>query len=328
MLLFEHCRKRFGHFVFLLLALALAGCSSLHMPRSQSKALVTSQQLSAASTTPVTASVLQSQVMRFADTYVAVVSQGCDDIAASTTNNTIRFASLRWKLQQATAAYNDATGDNPSMNALDILVLATMARNVVQDYGVSLYGTNIIQPLLTAQISMESNAWQMASAFLTPSQQTELKNLIDEWRRKNPNQNDVGPIRFREFAAALGRAPQQTSSIMPTSIFSLLYLNPLAGLDPTTAAIEGVRETCERAMYYTQRMPGLLSWQTQLMVYQLTQQPAQQELLGDINQLAAASSVFANTSQQLPQIINDQRQAAIQQVLDGLMAQENKSSGL
>jgi hypothetical protein len=323
---FASC-EYFGSFVFLCIALALAGCSSLPIPGTQPQPPVSTLQLTNSASGPVMASVLQAQVMRFADTYVALVSQACDDISAGTTNPAVRLAALRWKLQQATAAYNDATGDNPSVNALDLLVLATMARNVVEDYGVATYGP-ASQQLLAAQREMEANAWNMAGRFLTPSQQTELKNLISEWQRKNPQQHDVGPIRFREFAAALGREPQQQAKIMPTSIFSLLYLNPLAGLDPTTAAIEGIRELGERAMYYSQRVPTLLNWQTQLLVLQVTEQPAPQQMLNNANQIAAAATVFSKTGEQLPQIINDQRQAAIQQILDGLVAQEDKTRGL
>ena len=43
---------------------------------------------------------------------------------------------LRWKLGQATSAYTDATGQNPAVNALDMLVLVTMARMVVEEYGI------------------------------------------------------------------------------------------------------------------------------------------------------------------------------------------------
>jgi hypothetical protein len=289
--------------------------------------MVSPLQLTNSASGPLMASAMQAQVMRFADMYAAMISQACDDISAGTTNPAVRLVTLRWKLEQATAAYNDATGDNPSVNALDLLVLVTMARNVVQDYGVKSYGP-ASQQLLDAQREMESNAWSSAGRFLTPSQQTELRNMIAEWQQKNPQQRDVGPIRFREFAAALGREPQQQAKIMPTSIFSLLYINPLAGLDPTTAAIEGIRELGERAMYYSQRVPTLLNWQTQLLVLQVTEQSAPQQMLNNANQIAAAATVFAKTGEQLPQIINDQRQAAIQQILDGLVAQENKTRGL
>jgi hypothetical protein len=52
-----------------------------------------------------------------------------------------------------------------------------------------------------------------------------------------------------------------------------------------------------------------LSWQTEVLVYQLAEQPESQQVLNDANRLATSSEIFAKTAQQLPQIINDQRQA-------------------
>jgi DNA repair ATPase RecN len=101
----------------------------------------------------------------------------------------------------------------------------------------------------------------------------------------------------------------------------LLFLDPLAGLDPTAAAIQETRELGERAMYYSQRMPQLLSWQTELLAYQLAAQPESRQVLSNAQQLAASADIFAKTSEQLPQVINDQRQAGIQQLLDGLRSQ-------
>jgi hypothetical protein len=233
---------------------------------------------------------------------------------------------LRWKLGQSTSAYINATGQNPAVNALDMLVLVSMARMVVQDYGLETYGDEV-KPLLEVQFNLETNAWMLARGVLRPSQEKELRDLIQEWRAKNPHQRYVGPVRFREFVTALGKTPTQATSA-PTSIFSLLYLDPLAGLDPTAAAIQETREMGERAMYYTQRMPMLLSWQVELLAYRLAGQPESQQILNDASRLAAASEVFAKTAQQLPQLVNDQRQAAIQQILDGLTSQGNKSREL
>ena len=89
----------------------------------------------------------------------------------------------------------------------------------------------------------------------------------------------------------------------------MLFLDPLAGLDPTAAAIQETRELGERAMYYSQRMPQLLSWQTELLAYQLAAQPESRQVLSNAQQLAASADIFAKTSEQLPQVINDQRQA-------------------
>jgi hypothetical protein len=322
----------FHHASFLciaLLALSLTGCSFLRVHSLPQKVSVNSIQLTNTTTGPVTFTVLQQQVMRFADTYVATVAQACDEISANATNADsmdIRLTALRWKLGQATSAYTDATGQNPAVNALDMLVLVSMARIVVEGYGVKTYG-DTIQPLLDAQRNLETNVWTMAGGVLRPSQQKELRDLIEEWRQKNPNQHYVGQIRFREFVTALGKMPSQATAA-PTSLFSLLYLDPLAGLDPTAAAIEETRELGERAMYYTQRMPSLLSWQTEVLAYQLAGQPESRQMLDDAHRLATSSEIFAKTAQQLPQLINEQRQAAIQQILDGLTAQGDKSREL
>ena len=308
-----------------LLAFSLTGC--VRFSGSPPKASVNSFQLTATMPTgPVALTVLQAQVMRFADTYSATVAQACDDVTIKATNSAVRLAVLRWKLGQSTSAFVDATGPNPAVNALDMLVLTTMARMVIQDYGVETYG-DAIQPLLAAQESLETNVWLLARGVLKPVQEKELKDLIQEWRAKNPHQRYVGPIRFREFVTALGKTPTQASS-GPTSIFSLLYLDPLAGLDPTAAAIQETRELGERAMYYSQRMPMLLSWQVEVLAYQLADQPESQQILHDADRLATSSEIFAKTAQQLPQFVNDQRQAAIQQVLDGLTDQGNKSREL
>ncbi len=177
-----------------------------------------------------------------------------------------------------------------------------------------------MSPLLETHRKLENDAWALASGTLKPAQQKELRDMIAEWRQKNPDQRYIGAVRFREFAAALGRMPRPENT-KPTSIFSLLFLDPLAGLDPTAAAIEQTRLLGERAMYYSQRMPMLLSWQTEVLAYQLADQPETQQVLTNAGQFAESALLFAKTAQQLPQLINDQRQAAIQQLLDGLQSQ-------
>ena len=288
-----------------LLALALTGCSALRFTSAPPKAQVDSFQLTNHPTGPVSFQVLQAQVMRFADTYVATVALACDDSMSKATNTEMRSALLRWKLGQATSAYIDATGANSAVNALDLLVMSTMARMVVEDYGVETYGDDI-HLLLETQRQLETNVWTLAGGVLKPEQEAELRTLIAEWRVKNPHQRYIGPIRFSEFVTALGRTPTQATAA-PTSIFSLLYLDPLAGLDPTAAAITETRELGERAMYYSQRMPQLLSWQVELLAYQLAGQPESQQILTDANRVATSAEAFTKSAQQVPQLVADSR---------------------
>jgi hypothetical protein len=298
--------------------LGLTGCGLLHRS-SQPKARVAAIQLQTNGASAVSLTVLQLQVMRFADGYVSQMAQAVDDFGTRVGTPKARLAALRWKLGQATSIYTDATGVNPVVNALDVMVLVTVSRMVMEDYAVEVYGDDAL-PVLQVHRQLETNIWEMSSAILKPEQQQELRSLIQEWRSKNPHLRYVGSVRFREFVSALGRLPPK-SKTASGSIFSLLYLDPFAGLDPTAAAIEETRELGERAMYYTQRMPQLISWQTELLGYELAAQPESRQILTNADQLAESAMLFAKTAQQLPQLINDQRQAAIQQLLDGLQSQ-------
>jgi hypothetical protein len=314
----NQCRSFIG-VCLAFLTLAMTGCALLHHS-SPPKAEVKSFQLSTNAPTSATLTVMQLQVMRFADSYVSEVAQAADDFSARVGTPQARLAALKWKLGQATSAYINAAGQNPVVNALDMLVLVTVSRMVMEDFGVETYGDAAL-PVLEVQRQLETNLWNMASVMLKPQQQQELKDLIQEWRLKNPHLRYVGAVRFREFVSMMGKVPQQSKS-SANSIFSLLYLDPFAGLDPTAAAIEETRELGERAMFYTQRMPQLLSWQAEILTYQLAMQPESAQVLSNANQLAASAELFAKTAQQLPQVIADQRQAAIQQLLDGLQSQQ------
>ena len=121
--------------------------------------------------------------------------------------------------------------------------------------------------------------------------------------------------------AKLGKVPAPGETQKPGSLFGLLYLNPLAGLDPTTQAIQQTRLLAQRMMYYAQRAPMLLSWQVQLTTYQLAAQPEARQLLSDVDDVGQSTKVFAKTAAELPQLVNDQREAAINQLFAGIAAE-------
>lgn len=315
--------------VLLLMPLVIVGngCSMLFKRSPATVDINSLQVVTNASGKTVPLDVLQNQVQRVADTYAATVAQAVDDMELRLTNSDSRIEGLRWKLSQANAAFVDATGPNPALNVLDLVVLATVSRMVMEDEIRRYFGADG-EGLLQTHRQLESNAWAGVSQLLKPAQMQELRDMIDQWRAKNPNQRYVGTTRFRELAAAVGKS-QQPAIAKPTSIFSLLFLDPLAGLDPTAVAIEQTREMAERAMYYTQRMPILVSWQIQLLTLQMAQQPEVKLMLEDADSFAKSTERFAKVADRLPQLINDQREAAIKQILDGVAAERtNLLAGL
>ena len=98
---------------------------------------------------------------------------------------------------------------------------------------------------------------------------------------------------------ALGRA-SSPSSVKAGSIFSLLYLDPFAGLDPTTIAIEQSRELASRTVAYAERMPTLLRWQAELLALQIARQPDPQVVLADVNRVSLSVESVAKTAEGFP----------------------------
>src|SRR5262249_50666889 len=151
---------------------------------------------------------------------------------------------------------------------LDMVGLTTVSLWVVEDArSRELFGGNL-EPLIETHRSLKATAWNLAGQFLEPSESKELEDLFVEWRKQNPNERSVSGVHFREFALALGK-DQSPSNVKASSIFSLLYLDPFAGLDPTTVAIEQSRELASRTVAYAERMPTLVRWQAELLAFQI-----------------------------------------------------------
>ena len=66
--------------------------------------------------------------MRFADGYVDTVSRACAQAQSEATDSRLRYRLVDFQIKQATAAVQIAAGPNPSINAVDMVVLASLTR--------------------------------------------------------------------------------------------------------------------------------------------------------------------------------------------------------
>ena len=299
--------------------LITTGCSLLRPETSATKSdLQSISGVGGKARATITVVTLQGDVMREADRFVAAVAQATDDFRARVGTTEARNAAQQWKLNEATVAIVTATGENPVLSAVDMVLLASLSRMVVEDYWVGEKFGAAARPLLETHRRLESNAWSVVAEVLTPGQQQELRERLLANRKQQPNQRYVTEVRVPELRAALNQVPTEAQRRTSGSLFNLLYLNPLAGLDPTTQAIQQSRILAQRAMYYAQRAPMLLGWQVELTTYQLAAQPESRAVLSDVDEVAKATTVFAKTAEGLPKLVNDQREAAINQLLAGV----------
>ncbi len=295
---------------------ASAGCSYLPFNK---KAKTAGEVRIGGKDSTLTISALQVENLRFSDAYVGTVSRAADVVAKRVGTREASVAALKWKLDQATAAFADATGPNPVWNALDLAVLASVSRMIVEDEKTREEFGDAVEHLVEVQRRLERDAWTLVGQFLTPDQIQELKGLIVEWRKQNPDDREAVGVHFRDFAEGLGVST--ATKARPTSIFSMLYIDPLAGLSPTTVAIEQSRELAERVVAYAERAPTLVRWQAELLALQVQEQPAPREVVSDLDRTSRSIESISKTAEGLPVLVDEQRKAAIDQIFAGVAAE-------
>lgn len=261
--------------------------------------------------------IAQAQIMAFADQYATIMAQQLDDFVAKVNTPQARRQALFRKIEQVNAAFSIATGHSPLVNLLDLVVLVTLNRSAQEEYWVKVYGQAAL-PLLDTLKQQEADVWLFAGERLTPHQLQQLRDLIQAWRRKNPGQYYISHVRFTQFAAVMAKEQKATAPSDGGSIFSLLALDPLAGLEPAVRQLEETHYLAERALYYGERLPTLLRWQVELMLFEAAQTP-------EVQQLTSVSERLTRTAEQLPGLLAQQREAAIQQVFDGIARERSNT---
>jgi hypothetical protein len=290
---------------------AVVGCSTVgrFMPKDESK--VRAAQLQA----------LQLKVMRFADDYTGRISDPIADLDPSSTPPEIRLRAHDWRVSQATAAYTIASGANPTINALDMIVLATLSRMVIEDRLLEDYGIRA-RALLDAHRHLEQQSWSLVDGVLDAEQAKQVRATIDRWRAENPTTNSVSQVRFADFSALeLRRGKEQQES---SGLFSFIGLDPLSNLDPAVREIEQTRQLAERTIYYLQRAPGLLDMEVERLAYQLAAMPEAERTLTNVDRLSLAAEAVGELSSRAPDIIASERKAIISQLTSALHEEQDR----
>lgn len=260
---------------------------------------------------------VQSEVMSFADTYVGVVLESTSRIPAPAAEDQVRL--LSFQVRQAGAAYEIASGTNPVANLLDMLILVTATRSMVDAYWAPNVFGEAGQPLAAALAKLEPVIWAHASDLLNAEQQKVLRDFIDGWVAQNPENHDPSSVRIANLSSKPGSASAGLGT--PTDILNSVGLTIFGGLDPTLMEVQQGRVLAEKAFYFAKRWPRVLEMQTRLVTLQLTLQPAPSRLLGDMNRVSLAAESVAQTAEQLPGLVDREREAAIRQVFDAMQAQ-------
>ena len=258
---------------------------------------------------------LEFEISRTADDYVGLTVEAINGLQREVQSPEERLALQDWKVQQATAAYTIATGPNPVDDALDMAVLASLSRMVVDKTWTAARYRTPGQVLQSTYRTVEAGAWKPLDDVLSERQTTRLHEIINNWQAAHPQVRAVSQLRFRDFAQSLGTP--EPGEQHAGNLSSLIGLDPFS-LDPATQEITRARELAQRSMNYLQRMPALLDMQTERLTYQLAVMPESRALLSDSARFSQLGSAASQLTQTLPDLIAREREATIQQLMGAL----------
>lgn len=262
----------------------------------------------------------QARGMRFADEYVGRVVEETVRFRAGIDDPALQLALSGWMLSQANSAYTSASGPSAIVNILDLVTLAALSRMVVED---TLHPRFPEQgaALLALHRELEEASWRLTDGMLSPDQVAEFRELLKDWRRRNPNVKAVAFIHFLDFAKSIGRpAPGETER--PGGLFSMLGLDPLAGLDPAVRQLEQTRLLAERTIFYMQRVPYILNLQIDRASSELLARPELRGLLRDSDRISGSVERFAGVAEAMPAHLAAEREALIRQLSSELLTQQ------
>lgn len=292
------------------LALMLCGCQTIEKvdPRKRAAEEHTAQVRK-----------LQLEVMRFADEYAGRTRESINEFQLELKTPEERLLAQNWKVQQASAAYTIASGPNPVSNALDMVVLASLSRMVIDDrWTAGPYGARV-RNIQETYRSLETETWQLVETVLTPEQVTSLHQSINQWRAQHPNVQAVAYIHFRDFAQGTG--PGGGKNPGTGSLLGIVGIDPLSNLDPAVQEIAQTRQLAERAIYYMQRAPDLLDMQVERLSYQFAAMPETRSLLTSVDRVSLIGSSSDRLVDDLPGLLDRERQALVAQLTETLNSQ-------
>jgi hypothetical protein len=298
--------------MLLLLAVLVAGCrvvqTATNVP-GQAVRAVTPGKKEKHTLDPVE---VQQMLLRFADEYSTRMVINADKLHRGT-NAQDAAEILKWKIALVSETSSIASGPNAVANLLDMTIFVTVTRMALEKHWQPQVFGESAQPMLEGCRSAETEIWQYAGTVLQPEQQSELRQAIEVWHRQNPNPEDVLAARAIGFASQMAKA-NKADTAKGDSVFSLLQVDPLSGLDPAVREIAQTRLFAERALFVTQKMPLLLRWQTELLSLNAVEMPAVQQLVMNTTRLASSVERFAAVAEKLPGQVSAEREEILKAV--------------
>jgi hypothetical protein len=280
----------------------------------------------------VTPDAVNAMTNAFADDHVVRVKEAALAIKAETTSIEDRALLNVFRLKDAHAIFGIASSSNPNVGMVDMMVAISLQREAIRRRAIdrTLTETERRRPesydidddqlrgllrredriMLEVFTKSEREIRHLAGMVLYPDQIEQLDVFIEEWWANNPARRFVSQVRLADFAAARG-ATVETVSGGARNVLGLLYLDPLASMDPTTREIAQTRMLADRLAYQFLRFPMLASMYVRAIIYDSLTLEEVIAVTGTLEGTEASLARFAEVADRWPQDVAAEREAAI-----------------
>lgn len=249
---------------------------------------------------------VQSLVIRFADHYIQGVTRSMQYIKRDGKPIEPRELTRR-RIQYTNDVLAIATGSNAYANLIDMVVLVTLTRLRVEGYWARQGNDPSLERIMQVFVDADRQIWRISGSMLTAEQQSELRSSLQNWKKKNPKLRLAPDLSDLDFVAEIRDFNQSRRSSSQTSVFNLLMIDPLAGLDPAAKELAETRMMAERALFLSRHLPELIRWETEFLTMNTLDNPEIKKLLSDTTQMAESANRFSEATAKLPDVIAAER---------------------
>ena len=254
----------------------------------------------------MTAIELQSELMSYADRFGMIMFNAFYNFDAMGPSPEARYIVQGDLVYSLASVYTIAAQPNPEAALLDMVVVATLGRSIYESKIQAKFGEPI-SAIVKDFKKVEEDIWRIAQRVLSQEQKQELRTVIQNWLKNNPDQLQYYYIRFSELSADRTR-----STLVKKGDTGGIF----GSVKQVSQEVEEVRMVAERALYLATRLPLTAGQFTEFWTTQLLNNPEVEKILADVHSFAEVSQRLATVAEQMPQQIARERRILIKQASD------------
>jgi hypothetical protein len=240
---------------------------------------------------------LQQSIQRFVGEFIDRVTQACTVVQKADPSH--EQLVLQRLLLYGSSALDIASGPQPEVNVLDMLVFVTLSRQSLEMYWIPQVLGDNGQGVVAAFTDSERQLWSISDRIMSAEQQDELKLVIRSWREIHPQQVRVEWVRFNDFSSRAGEVAQEHAR----AARGLLGSVRSAGQTADQALM-----LAERGMFVANRLPFLMRLQARLGVQETIDDSLNK--LQNVQSLVAAAPKLREVILETAKLTNNAQAAA------------------